>query len=342
MKSRRSDRARDRHADPVGPRPGKRGDPIVYGFGSAALDFRIRTADLGENYRDKLLAQETAVLGGGAVANALVQVSRLGGRSAWLGKLGCDWIGDRIVSGLEAESVSCGHVIRDGAHPSPFNVAVYAGEHRRRVGGYLLPGSLAVLSDEEVERLASVPGREDLLLIEVGEVPLEACLQMAARSRERGIRIALDIDLDPVAQCGASTRDADELLSAADFIIPNFQAMQTLMPGTQPDRMAAEVAGRYDATAIVSAGEMGAWYCEADGEPHHQPAIPIEVVDSVGAGDAFHGGILYGIAHGMEIRRAVDLGARCGSLNCRHTGAREGMATMHEVMEMTGADSQEE
>ena len=97
--------------------------PVIFGFGSAALDFRIRTADLGPEYRAKLLARETALLGGGAVANALVQVSRLGGDAAFLGKLGGDWIGERIVAGLESEGVDCSATIMDPMECSPFNVA---------------------------------------------------------------------------------------------------------------------------------------------------------------------------------------------------------------------------
>ncbi|MBQ4298376.1 MAG: carbohydrate kinase, partial [Clostridia bacterium] len=70
----------------------------VYGFGTAAVDFRIRTADFGDLYKDKLLAQTCAEMGGGALANFLSQVSRLGGRTAFLGKLGRDPMGEKIVS----------------------------------------------------------------------------------------------------------------------------------------------------------------------------------------------------------------------------------------------------
>ena len=70
---------------------------VVYGFGSAAVDFRIRTADYGDLYKDKLLAQTWAEMGGGAVANFLSQVSRLGVKTSFLGKLGNDVIGKRII-----------------------------------------------------------------------------------------------------------------------------------------------------------------------------------------------------------------------------------------------------
>ncbi len=77
----------------------------VIGFGTATLDYRIRTADLGIGYTEKLLAREVDVLGGGATANCLVQASRLGADTVWVGKLGRDEPAETIVGQLEAEGI---------------------------------------------------------------------------------------------------------------------------------------------------------------------------------------------------------------------------------------------
>jgi sugar/nucleoside kinase (ribokinase family) len=125
---------------------------VVYGFGSAAVDFRIRTADYGDLYKDKLLAQTWAEMGGGAVANFLSQVSRLGVKTAFLGKLGNDVIGKRIIELLEKENVDCSGIIVSDEFCSPFNVAVYSGLEMRRRGGFLIPNSLAKLTEEDIEK----------------------------------------------------------------------------------------------------------------------------------------------------------------------------------------------
>lgn len=61
--------------------------PIIYGFGSACVDYRIHIPDMGEGYTSKVVADEIKELGGGACANCLVQAARLGADCTYLGKL---------------------------------------------------------------------------------------------------------------------------------------------------------------------------------------------------------------------------------------------------------------
>ena len=105
----------------------------VWGFGSACVDIRLTTADYGPAYTTKLLAQETRLQGGGACANCLTQVARLGGRAAWLGKVGDDALGALILRQLQEERVDTSHALVAPNALSPFNVAVYAGTQWRRV-----------------------------------------------------------------------------------------------------------------------------------------------------------------------------------------------------------------
>ncbi len=299
----------------------------VYGFGSAAIDFRIRTADLGADYTEKLLSRETDVLGGGSAANCLVQIARLGGKASWLGKLGTDWIGDRILSDLAAEGVDCNLVHRDPHHCSPFNVAVYAGSNRRRVGGYLLPNSLAEVQAEDCQGWLEAMNPDDWLLVEVGEIPISAVLDLARGAFRRGARVAVDVDLDPLAQEIASRDEIEKLFAAADLLAPNATAIKTLFGPAAPREQAAFLAGEFDAAVVVTAGAEGAYYCEKAGDVRHHPPIPVEAVDTVGAGDAFHGGLLFELARGATIHKAVATAAACGAAACRAAGARTGMPT---------------
>ena len=305
--------------------------PVIFGFGSAALDFRIRTADLGPEYRAKLLARETALLGGGAVANALVQVSRLGGDAAFLGKLGGDWIGERIVAGLESEGVDCSATIMDPMECSPFNVAAYAGEKRRRIGGFLLPNSLATVTEQETDRLAAYLRPGDTLLVEVGEIPLYTCLRIATISASNGVRVVLDVDLDPVAQCASTREEFETLARISHLIMPNRDAMATLYPDLSSRELTSRMAEELGRSVVVSAAEEGAFFSDAGGEVVHQPAFEAKVVDTVGAGDAFHGGVLFALSKGATLEKAVELGARCGALNCGEAGAREGLPTAEAI-----------
>jgi len=299
----------------------------VIGFGTAAVDFRIDTADLGVGYLDKLLARDQQVLGGGATANCLVQVARLGGRASWIGKLGCDWIGDRIMSDLASEGVDCGGAIRSPSVCSPFNVAVYA--DGRRVGGYLLPNGLATLTPDEARRLAAEsvsPG--DWVAAEIGEIPLGTVLAFCVEARARGAAVMVDVDLDPVAQCIGGREAFDGICDAAAVIAPNHGAMRSAYPDCTAERLSRCMSADRNALTVVTAGADGAFACEPGERPVHVASHPVALVDTVGAGDAFHGGLLFALSRGRALADALALASRCGAAACTALGARGGMMSL--------------
>jgi len=304
----------------------------LWGFGTSAIDFRIITADYGVNYRDKLLAQQTLCMGGGAVANCLVQVSRLGGKVGWIGKLGDDLLADKIICMLESEGINCSYVIRDKEEFSPFNVAIYSGEQKRRVGGFLLPNSLAKVSDENINYFISPMSSGDWLAIEIGEIPIEACVRLAQKAKQRGVHIALDVDLDPIMQCQSTKEEIDKLLGCADLLIPNINSLATLFKENNPVSLCNELYEKYCVPVVITVGSDGVYYIDENGQYRHQPAMPVEVKDTVGAGDAFHGGLLYAITEGKTLSDSVLLGTACAAINCTAYGAREGMPNIKQVV----------
>lgn len=306
----------------------------LWGFGTAAVDFRINTADYGENYRDKLLAQHTERLGGGASANCLVQAARLGGKVGWLGKLGRDAVADMIVAMLGSDGIDCSHIVYDDGGCSPFNVAVYAGKEKRRVGGFLLPNVLALLNEGDLSFFADAVCAGDWLVIEVGEIPICHCVSLAKAVRGKGAKVALDVDLDPIRQCGATADDVEELFALSNLIIPNVNSLLSIYGETNPAALCRHISEQYGVSAVVTAGADGAYYTDGNGWICHKPALPITAVDTVGAGDAFHGGLLYAVCDDMPLSDAVDLATVCAAANCMAFGAREGMPDREKVEEM--------
>ncbi|MBN2553692.1 MAG: carbohydrate kinase family protein [Spirochaetales bacterium] len=310
----------------------------VIGFGTATVDYRIRTADLGIGYTEKLLAQHVEVLGGGAIANCLVQVARLGGAALWLGKLGGDRLAEKIVGRLQEEGVDCSRVIYDSSLSSPFNLAVYAGAQRRRVGGFLLPNSLAQLKESEITELSASVGEGDWVVVEIGEIPLESVLLFCRRVKARGARLAVDVDLDPIRQCGAGLPLVEEVFRLQELIVANRRALESAYGATTAQELAQELGSRFETRIAVTAGAEGCWFAEPAGAVEHLAAIPVEVVDPVGAGDAFHGGLLHGLSTGRDFEQALEMGRRCAALNCLAFGARQGMPTMEQLERFSPED----
>ena len=303
----------------------------LWGFGTSAIDFRIITADYGDNYRDKLLAQHTFCLGGGAVSNCLVQASRLGGKVGWLGKLGDDILADKIIDMLESENINCSYVIRTKEECSPFNIAIYAGEQKRRIGGFLLPNSLATLKEKDLNLFINPMSADDWLAIEIGEIPVRHCIALAQKAKHRGVHIALDVDLDPIMQCCSNKDEINKLFKYADLLIPNINSLSTLYKENNPVSLCNVLYEKYRVPVVVTAGSSGAYYVDKNGQHGHQPAMPVEAKDTVGAGDAFHGGLLYALTEGKSLSDSVLLGTACAAINCTVFGAREGMPNMEQV-----------
>ena len=306
---------------------------VVYGFGSAGVDFRIRTADFGDTYKDKLLAQSWVEMGGGAVSNLLTQVSRLGIKAAFLGKLGNDVLGKKIVKLLGDENVDCSSVLFSDEDCSPFNVAVYSGEEMRRRCGFLIPNSLAKLTDEDIEALAAPITSEDFVMVEIGEIPAEQMIKFLKKVNEKGARVGLDVDLDPIRQCAFTAEQFDEICRFCDILIPNVVALSAIYPDETAASLAEKMYGIYGKPCVVSAGTDGAFYCFDETGAQNLPILKVDAIDTVGAGDAFHGGVVYGLVSGLPFKEAVRCGTICGALNCTAFGARTGMCNEPTLLE---------
>ena len=306
-------------------------NPRVFGFGSATVDFRINTAEYGPGYVDKLLAQETRPLGGGSVANTLVQIARLGGGATWFGKLGRDWIGDEIVRGLDEDGVDTSCVIRADGVCSPFNVAVYADSWNRRIGGFLLPNALNTMTNADVSAFLPACSAGDWLIVEIGEVRLELVQHLCTEARLFGVNVLIDVDLDPVKQCGATEEVSRAILGMADVLVPNRASMRMLYGSPSADDLVRDMAAEYEVPVVITAGDEGAWWCVPGDDPVQQMVYPAQAVDTVGAGDAFHGGFVFGLAQGWDMTRCVDIAARCGAAACARRGARTSMPTREEI-----------
>jgi sulfofructose kinase len=81
------------------------------------------------------------------------------------------------------------------------------------------------------------------------------------------------------------------------------------------------------ACCVVTAGERGCWYAERDGEVHHFPAYQVEVVDTTGCGDVFHGAYAASIARGEPVPTAIRIATATAGLKATQPGGRSGIPT---------------
>jgi sugar/nucleoside kinase (ribokinase family) len=81
---------------------------------------------------------------------------------------------------------------------------------------------------------------------------------------------------------------------------------------------------------VITDGAQGSWYWDA-GQHLHQPAFGIDVVDTTGAGDVFHGAYLYAYLQGWPAQRCLAFASATAALKCRKVGGRAGIPDRAEI-----------
>jgi arabinose-5-phosphate isomerase len=191
---------------------------------------------------------------------------------------------------------------------------------------YMAPGTTLGTTAEHVrEHHADFIRRAERLSTEVSQLPLDAVLEALSIAREAGIPTVLDLDVPP-SEALTTLGDRETLervLAAADVLKPSKLAGRELFPelGEKPLELARAVRERYANQAVlVTDGEAGCAIASAEFEGLI-PGRQVEAVDTTGAGDAFLGGVLAALHHGLGWERAGALANACGAACVERMGA---------------------
>lgn len=258
---------------------------------------------------------------GGKGANQAVAAARLGARTTLVGMAGKDAFGQEAVAELQAADVDCSYV---GTGLGPTGVAVIvvddAGENLIAVAS----GANEELTAESVTgalRRSITAG--DVVIANL-EVPDPAVLAAARQAHAMGAAFILN---------PAPARPLDrELLAACDVVTPNEHEVSAMGFGAVDDLL-----GSGAAAVVVTLGAHGADLHRRGAPPVHQDAFSVDVVDTVGAGDAFSATLAWALAGNRPIEDALRLAAAAGALSTRAAGARTALPNAEEVAELAGA-----
>jgi sulfofructose kinase len=291
----------------------------VVGVGIASLDL-IGVAAAEPQLGAKQALGDLVEMGGGPVATALAAIARMGGRAALVSAVGDDPYGARILAGLRGAGVDVDAVraCPGGSHVA--FVLAEPGRDRRTVWWHNDPAVLAgVRLDREVITAARA------LLIDT-HMP-EAALTAARWMRATGGLVMIDAE---------RVRDRTlELLPHCDLIVVSQRFGREATGFAQPWEAARALHSSYERTALVTCGAEGSW-CAHAGELFHTPAFEIEPVDTTGAGDVFHGALLYALLRDDPMRAAVRYASAAAALSCRGLGGRSSLPTVGEVEALLG------
>lgn len=261
---------------------------------------------------------------GGKGLNQAVASARLGAQVSMVGRVGADGYGDRLVATLAEARIDSEHVQRDAAGTGLAFIMVSESTGENIIG--ILPRGNGQLSTADVQAASALIAGADVLLLQL-EVPLATSQCAAEIARTHGTRVVLNpAPAQPLSR---------ELLSLCDFVTPNESEAQRLTGIDVADdagirSAAGALRGQGAKAVVITLGARGVYALGPEGEVR-VPAFAVSVVDTTAAGDAFSGGLAYGLASGLSLEQSLRWGCAAGALACTRLGAVPSLPTHAEA-----------
>lgn len=262
---------------------------------------------------------------GGKGANQAYAVARMGQSAAMIGALGQDAFGNEMVSNLNAAGVDTRGVVRRGDVASGTAMIVLDASGQNQI--VVANGANDTLSAADVQNQAGLFRRSQAVIVQL-ETPLDAVEAALRLARESG---ALAV-LNP-----APYRPVPEpLLSLTDWIIPN-EGEAGCLSGVKVCNVqsAALAAGKIKEMAqcrnvLITLGPAGVWM-DTECFRGHIPALALQAVDTVGAGDTFIGAFVTRLVEGTLPAEAARFGCVAAGISVTRRGAQASIPSRQEV-----------
>lgn len=294
----------------------------VVGIGSCTVDFFALVPRL-LGPEEKTNANSLEIHAGGVTANNLTQVARLGAKAGWLGLLGDDDNG-RIIEkeflddGMDISGIEVVKGERSSLTWIPVDM-----EGERSI--YMFPNVTGKISAHQVHtRFAPHIKAAKHFHTEASQLPLVPVREAMQVAREAGVRVLFDLDVSPNFFCQCNLGTQEELAAALKFVdvLKPCKAAALEFTGEEDrERMARKLLQMGPSVVAITMGAEGCLLASKE-QIVHVPAFTVKVVDTTGAGDAFMGGLSFGLLQKWDLDRVGAFANACAALCCTRVGAR--------------------
>jgi sugar/nucleoside kinase (ribokinase family) len=294
----------------------------VVGIGSCGVDyFAIVPRLLGGD--EKINVERMEIHAGGVTGNNLTQVARLGAKAGWLGLIGDDESGRLITRAFAQDGLDLSGVEVIAGEKSTFTWIPVDAKGERCI--YMFPNVNGKLSAEQVRRrFAGHIIKARHFHTEASQLSLPPVREGMRIAHEAGVRVIFDLDVAPsyFSQAGlGAERDLLETLQLVDVLKPCKAAAREITCETDYEKMAAKLLALGPKIVAVTMGAEGSLLASTN-TLDHVPAFEVSVVDSTGAGDAFMGGLSFGLLQGWDLPNSGLFANACAAVCCTKVGAR--------------------
>ena len=287
-------------------------------FIGASTKDMIMLVDAPPESDQRIAASQFVVTLGGVASTAAAAHQKLGGRTALSTIVGCDEAGEYIAEDLNAQHFAWMQLLRTDKAPSSISMIQVEKNGKRCITNY--GGCISEMTFDRLDLSVLQKTR----FLHLGVMTPNLMLELA-RYCKKNTNALLSVD-------GGNIPKAlmEELLPYTDIFIPdNKTAMKTL--GLNPRDACRYYVSHGASFAAVTAADEGTvgfdgtcWY--------HAPALSVNVVDTLGAGDNFHGAFLYAMSQDWDMNRRLLFANIFASLSCEGLGSRNAVPSLETVL----------
>ncbi len=289
----------------------------IIGIGACVLDTLI-TLPTYPAEDTKLRATAVRSAGGGPAATGLVAAAKLGESAGYIGVLSADGNGDFLRQDFEKYGVSTAHIDLVGGCRAFTSTVWLAADTASRTCVFDR-GTLPALQLNTAKKAAIREAQ--VLLIDGNEMD----------AAEAACQLAKETDTTVLYDCGGLYEGVERLLALTDVMIPSEEFALGHSHQSTAEAAAQWLFDTYHPRVVViTQGKNGGLLYDGTTVIHY-PAFPVEVVDSNGSGDVFHGAFAAALCKGYDYHKACIFASAVSAIKCTGIGSRASVPSMATV-----------
>ena len=274
---------------------------------------------------ETILGKKYNVGPGGKGCNQAIAIARLGGNTNFISKIGKDAYGELALKTLEKNKISKQNIIQDGKQQTGV-AGILVDQNNGKNAINVIVGAPSSLRISEIEKQINLIKRSKIFLTQL-EVPKDVTLHCLKTAKENGCITILNP--------APASEISKEFYNNIDFFTPNeteaeFYTGIKITSEKEAKQAADKLLNLGIKKIIITLGEKGLFYSDGKEETYLK-ASAVKAIDTTGAGDAFNGGLAFGLSKEKPIKECLELANKVAGISTTKLGAGDAMPFLKDI-----------
>ncbi len=274
---------------------------------------------------ETILGKKYNVGPGGKGCNQAIAIARLGGNTNFISKIGKDAYGDLALKTLEKNKISTENVIQDGNQQTGV-AGILVDQNTGKNAINVIVGAPSSLKISEIEKQINLIKKSKIFLTQL-EVTKDVTLHCLKTAKENGCTTILNP--------APASEISNEFYNNIDFFTPNeteaeFYTGIKITNDQEAKQAADKLLNLGIKKVIITLGEKGLFYSDGK-EEIYLKAEAVKAIDTTGAGDAFNGGLAFGLSKEKPIKECLELANKVAGISTTKLGAGDAMPFIQDI-----------